>query len=102
MRTYGHNYKADFEPDEAIGERNTIEARLDTLKYQVADIFSVANHIHGILFGFESTQGDPLTDSPPSIHDTLIDIEGHVREASKVLGDIASALSNTKRLKASR
>ena len=101
MRAHGQNYKPDFEPDEVEG-RNTIEERLDTLKYQVADIEGVANHIHGILFGIESIQGEPLKDPGPSIHNTLADIEEHVREASKVLEDIASALSNTKRLKASR
>ncbi len=101
MRAHGQNYKPDFEPDEVEG-RNTIEARLDTLKYQVADISNVAQHIHSILFGFESGPCEPMVDVPPSIHNTLIDIENHVREASQVLEDIASALSNTKQLKASR
>ena len=101
MRTHGQNYKPEVEPD-MEDVHNTIESRLDDIKYSVANIEDAAKHIHGILFGFEPTQGEPMIDSPPSIHNTLIDIENHVREASQVLEDIASALSNTKQLKASR
>jgi hypothetical protein len=83
---------------DAIGERRTIEARLTEIEHNVSDIVSAAKHIHGVLFGFENEQATDK-DSTPSIHNTLLDIEGNIREASHVLEEVASALSTKTRLK---
>lgn len=99
-RNLGYAYDPGSECDN--GERRTIEVRLNELNNRMSDISSVASHIHRVLFGCEDMFGEPLDERNPSIESTISDIEEHVRDTSKVLEEISSALSNAKRLKVDR
>lgn len=80
-------------------KRITIEERLNHLEYATHDLSSLAEHIYGVLFGMDTGLGDPLPDHTPSVDLALFDIECHVRDASKILEEIAERLSDKKRLK---
>lgn len=92
-----HFYVAP-QPEERMGERRTLEMRMNELVRVTANLRSTASHIHGILYGVENTNGEPLADMVPSIESTLSDTERNIHETASVLEEIESGLTNDRRL----